>query len=235
MSNQLITLDAAKGFKLELSADVQQAIESALTESALIGKVTSPEQNANAFEAQKKLKIILALIEDTRTAVKEPALEYGRRIDAFAKQASKEILDEQRRLATAISVFQGEEQQRRLAAESLRSKELNEIEQRRQEALAKAKDTEEMNAIQARACEESKALPIVRDSAIKGQVVSEKWEITVTNANELARMHPQCVYITERKREIEKLLDAGLMVHGINAKRVTTSGVRVSRTDLIAA
>lgn len=232
MSTQLITLEAAKGFKLELSAEVQAAIETALSESALIGKVTTPEQNANAFEAQKKLKIILSLIEDTRKALKDPALEYGRRIDAFSRTAGKEVSDELTRISTAIGTFQEEENARRRAAEALRVKELNEIERKKQEALSKAKDTEEMNAIQARACEESKAVPIVRENRLQGQVVGEKWEITVTNPHELARMHPTCVRITELKSEITKLLDAGVMVHGINAKRVTTSGVRVSRSEL---
>ena len=61
----------------------------------------------------------------------------------------------------------------------------------------------------------------------EGQVVKTEWEVTVENLPLLYLKHPQCVKLEPRMQEIKSLLDLGITVAGVSAKKVVKSGVRL--------
>ncbi len=76
-----------------------------------------------------------------------------------------------------------------------------------------------------RANQEIAALPVAAPIRAEGQRVREEWNVTVTDIWMLARVHPGCVKIEPRLSEIKELLDAGVKVAGILAKKEIKAGV----------
>ena len=66
-----------------------------------------------------------------------------------------------------------------------------------------------------------------------GQVVKTDWEITVVNPYELAKFHPDCVKIEPLLSPIKQALNAGIVVKGVKAEKVTKVGVRATASPLI--
>jgi len=203
----------------------------ALEAAAVVAVVTNPVQQAAAVEAQRALKAMANDCEKARKACKEPVLEFGRRIDSSAAAFRKELDAELMRLGKAVGDFVTAQEAKRRAEEALRLKELAEIERKRLAELAKAETHDQIDAVQEKFNEAARNVPVIAPPPrATGQVVRDDWEITVTDIWLLARAHPGCVRIEELKSEIKALLNAGVDVKGVSAKRVTTSGVRVGRT-----
>ena len=141
-----------------------------------------------------------------------------------------ELNSEMTRVSTLIGDFQTLEQAKARAAEVLRQNELSRIEREKNEALAKATSHEAMDAVQAHYNEVAAQTAIAAPAPIRaeGQVVKTDWEITVTNPYDLAKFHPNCVKIEARLTEIKQLLNDGVAVTGITAKKVTKAGVRLA-------
>jgi len=104
----------------------------ALDTAALIGRVSTPEENDRAVEAQKKLKGATALVEKARKEAKDPVLEFGRKIDASAKTFCAPLEAEFLRVSKIVGDFQQLEEAKRKAAEAARLLEIQRIEQERQ-------------------------------------------------------------------------------------------------------
>lgn len=99
----------------------------------------------------------------------------------------------------------------------------------RQRELAQAASLEQMAATQERFNDKSATLaakPIPTAAKAEGQTVTQDWEITILNPYELAKFHPQCVTITEKRGEIKTLLAQGITVRGIAWKPIIKSGTR---------
>lgn len=233
MSSDIVLFDCDNSSLTVSAVSEAGAIRAAALErAALIGKVTNPEEQSQAVEAQKAIKRVLKLAEDSRKLIKEPILDFGRKIDDTAKKFSEDLKAEDLRLAKIVGDYQQVEAARLKAAEALRIQELNDIERRRQEAITNASTVDEIDEIAARANEEAAAVPMVQSVKADGQIVKSDWEIIVSDAWLLASAHRTCVEITPRLREIKTLLDAGVNVAGVVAKRITKSTVRVGRQPL---
>jgi hypothetical protein len=204
----------------------------ALEKSALIGKVTNPTEQAAAVEAQKALKRVLKLAEESRVEVKKPFLDFGRKIDETHGKFVFDVKVEELRLAKIVGDYQQVEAAKVRAAEALRVQELNDIERRRQEAILNAANDDEIDEIAARANEEAAAVPMVQSVKADGQIVKQDWTIEVVNPFLLAQAHPGCVKIEPRLTEIKALLKAGAKVSGIIATPIINSSVRVGREPL---
>jgi hypothetical protein len=209
--------------------------ESALATSALIGKVTNSTENEQAVIAQTELKTVIKLVEDARVKFKQPVLDYCRDIDSKAKAFSADLSKELSRVSTIIGNFQQLELAKARAAEAARIKDLEEIERRKQEALAQANSHEELEAIHERANQEAAAVVPVQVVKAKGQTVTTDWEVTVTNGVALANAYPECVKIEPKLREIKALLNAGLVgkIPGIIAKPIVKADVRLQRESAL--
>jgi hypothetical protein len=134
MTNSLIIAPTAPLPPISFTKEAEALKEQALEKGALIGKVTTPEQQRAAVAAQLAIAEVLKLAEHWRKAVKAPVLEYGRKIDTTAEDFVLEVKTEELRLALLVADFQAlenakvrAEEQRRLA----RERELQD--QRRQE------------------------------------------------------------------------------------------------------
>jgi hypothetical protein len=231
MTTALVTQD--RSFQISFTPEAFAQRDAALTKSALVARVENAEQNSVAVEAQAALHDIIRAAEAARVAAKEPVLKAGRAIDAAEKAFSAEAKQEQMRLAELIGNFATAEQARVRAAESLRLKELADIERKRQEELAKAETHEERDRINSKHDVIASETKPVEPARAERQVVRNRWEITVADVWALARAHPMCVKVEPRLREIEALLDAGMTVSGVTAKKVAVSGISSGRNQIV--
>lgn len=109
--------------------------DEALALSALIGRVSTAEEQVAAVEAQKALRGVLKSIEEARKACKEPILDFGRQIDAIAAAFRKSVEDEEIRVASLVGNFQQAQIAKRLAAEAAARLEQQKIEAARKAEL----------------------------------------------------------------------------------------------------
>jgi hypothetical protein len=201
-------------------------IESALSRSALIGKVETPEENVKATEALKSIKSVLKQIEDARKATKEPGLEFCWRVDGLAKQLASELEPEALRVANLQSEFAAEELLKAREAEQLRAAELDKVEA----------DTSIPDELKAQAMEA--VGPPVSIAKAAGQTVRETWEFIVTDIWLLARMSPGLVRITPNTQEINDTIAKLAMsgepkIPGLSIKKAVKVGVRLDKTTTV--
>lgn len=165
-------------------------------------------------------------------AAEQVRLAEERRLQEERRQAEQKATDEaaaaRRKLddeaaAIARKASEAKNAEQRAKAEQER------LELERQRALAEAKSHDELDRINASHAEAVAALPVETIQKAAGQRVVQSWDITVTDIWLLARAHPGCVKIEARLTEIKSLLDAGVKVAGVIAKRETKSGVGSTR------
>lgn len=117
MSSEFIILDISKRAATFTPLAVELR-DRALESSALVGRVTGPEENARAVEAQKEIHATIGAIEKARKAAKEPILDLGRAVDAAAKQFAEDLEAERSRVSRLIGDFQELEAAKVRAAEA---------------------------------------------------------------------------------------------------------------------
>ena len=204
--------------------------DSILEDCALIARVSTPEEQETAVEAQKRLRAFLSDVEKSRKHIKDPILTYGKNIDATAKAVVEEVATEDRRLGRLASDYAAAELARVRAAEAARRQELAEAERKREAEVAKAQTLDEQTEIRERYAEQERVAPSVpAPPQVKGQVIKEDWDIVVHDPLALARAYPRCVNITPRMLDVRDLLDQGIMPPGVTAKKVVKSSVRAGR------
>lgn len=201
--------------------------ETALGVAALIGRVSTPDENETAVAAQVELKRFIDTCEKARKLCKEPVLDFGRTIDAQVKQFVDDVQKEFMRVTKLVADFQALMAAKQRAEEQARREELDKIEREKQAELAKAQTHEQLEAVQERYNEAARAVPAVKAVRAEGQKVSEEWEITVTDIHLLYRHHPNCVSMTPLLSEIKALVKAGTIPKGVHASKVVKSTVRV--------
>lgn len=215
---------------VSFSESVTEARDLVLSRCGLIGRVTNAAEQTKAVAAQSELAQIVSEVERTRKQVKQPLLDFERRIDDAARKFRAECDPELLRLSELIGDYQALEQEKQRAAERLKQENITGLERDRATELATAKSHDEADAINERYTDKAQLLaekPAVLLPRAKGQVVKSDWEITVTDLWLLAKAHPTCVKITPLNSEIKLLLDADVKVSGVTAERVTKSSVRV--------
>lgn len=105
----------------------------------------------------------------------------------------------------------------------------------KQQKLAEAKSHEALDAVNAhysdQAAQTSADLTPAAPVRADGQRVREDWEVTVIGlGHELAKYHPQCVKIEALVSEIKVLLNSGIEVRGVTARKIVKASVRSGRT-----
>lgn len=231
----LMTRDDAR-MDVSFTSFAQAQKEAALSQSALVGKVTSKDENDLAVAAQLALRTVLRMAEDARKACKEPVLDFGRRIDAVAKTFKGEVEREEIRVATLIGNYQQAQLAKQRAAEAAAREELARIDRERQAELAKAKDLEEMERVNAKHDEIAKAVaPPVVAARAAGQVVREQWVIRSLNECQLARAHPELISkIVFDLVALKALLNAtGGKVAGVVAEKEVVATVRTKPGTIV--
>tara|TARA_R110000782_G_scaffold52263_4_gene112134 strand:+ start:13507 stop:14241 length:735 start_codon:yes stop_codon:yes gene_type:complete len=237
MSNQMMVRNDSK-LQIEFTTTALERREELIAEVSLFNKVDSAIENEIAVQHMQALKVLGDECEKERKIVKDPITKYGKAIDAKSNWYKEEPREQYRRLGKLCADFQALEAAKVKAAEAARRVELEAEERARQEALAKVESIDEQNEVneqyneaqreRSQAALASNETPIAPSRA-KGQVVKVDWRIEVTNADQLARAHPNCVKITPILPEIKMLLNEGFSIMGIRAEKVTTVGVRAQR------
>jgi len=204
--------------------------DEALAKAGVITAVTNQAELEACVSAHVQVRIMRAEAERARKECKQPVLDFGRTIDGSAKEFVKPLAIEDERLSRLASDYEAVQAQQRRAVEALRLADLADIERRKQEQLAQAQTIEEIDDIQERAGEEARAAAAPLQSVrAEGQVVREDWEITITDIWALAKASPACVNMEPRLIHIKALLNGGVKLPGVEAKKIINSTVRVTR------
>jgi hypothetical protein len=224
--------DTARSIAFTSHAD--SAREDALSHAALIGTVSNPAQQAEAVAAQQKIKSLRNDVEKARKAAKDPVLQFGRLIDDSAAQFDQPLREEELRISKLIGDYVTHEEQKARAAEAAQRKELDELERKKQAALAEAVNHDEADKIQAQYNAEAAAVaPPPAPPRAKGQVVRQDYDVEVFDIHALYRSHPNLVTLTPRLEDIKALAKLGQKIAGVRATQVTKSTVRAGRQPLI--
>ena len=117
--------------------EAEQLRQEALDAGAMIGDVSNEAQQANAVEAQQKIKSLVGDVEKARKACKEPVLEFGRLIDGQAAAYRAPLDAELMRLGKIVGDFAALQEAKRKAAEAARFLEQQNIERERLAELAR--------------------------------------------------------------------------------------------------
>jgi hypothetical protein len=244
----------------DISTDLslaEQAREQALSASALIGVVRTPEEQEKAVYAQRLLHTVNTGVEKARTERNRAALDYLAGNNARAKEWTSETQAEEERMGQVVADYQIEERLKAKRAEAERQAEIRRIEEERQQALAAAEE-KRVNAILAakkkdrdalrekldkeRQAEEAKQAavaeikremlgPAVEAPRADGQVVKERWTFRVKDLHVLYTFNRGLVRPLEANTaEINQWLDSGVReIPGLEIFLDTKSGVRAGR------
>lgn len=120
----------AKGSQPEiiLAADAEVLKAKALEGSRSITAVKDDFTNQVAVDSLKEIRSLSKALEASRVAAKNPALEFGRRVDAMAKAFRVELDAEDARLVKLASGFESEKRRKAQEAEDARQAILRRIE-----------------------------------------------------------------------------------------------------------
>lgn len=201
--------------------------EMLLAESALLpDTILTDAQNQVTCDALAKLDGFCKLIESSRKAAKEPVLEYGRTIDAKAREFADEIMQERLRLNKAVSDYAALLLARQRAQEAQLNAAVEESVRKNQAELALAKTLEERDDIQARQNAEAASVAIPLLKPAEGQRIDEDWDFEVVAPALLWGHYPHCIDWKPRVREIKALLKVhNGQLPGVKATKVAKSHV----------
>ena len=201
-------------------------------------------------EVEAERKAVKAPVLDLSREIDKVAGEWIAEVSEESARIGRLVADYQ---ALELKKQQAAERAARLEAERIERerKEQEEaaaaqIERERQAALANAKSIEEQDEIERKACEQQRIVQENLDyhtrkqqlelvASIKpperaeGQSVRQDWDFEVTDVWLLARMHPGCVEVKPRRREIIDLLRTGNQLAGIRAFQVVKSTTRTAK------
>lgn len=212
---------------VEISPEYIALRDEAVGMAALITRVDSPESNETAAAAAKECGELRRLAARAHKEAKAPIIKCGRDLDAKLDEATAALSAEESRLAHLTGDYvAGIEAQRRAAlaaAEAAARAEENKL----QEALSKTADIDEQQRIREAAAfaaqqrgQELAPMP----TRAAGQSLREEWTIEIINAHELCAWAAKtgmvsCLKIEIRKTEMVAILDRGIVVPGLNAKK----------------
>jgi len=200
---------------VSLAGEFIELRERALEESALIGKIEDPDDNAEVTRAMRSLKVWRDAVESARKKTKEPFLDMGRKIDARAKEFCADVDEELLRLSNIAIEYQTEQRREAARREAARRDELDRIEREKRAAIIEAArqpdaTPERLAAIEERAEQEAEAAgPPVEAPKAKGQVVKPDWDFEVTDIWKLLREHPTLCNVEPRRADILLQVRAG--------------------------
>lgn len=205
----------------ELEKDVLARAES-------ITQVTNAEEQEQAVAAQAGLAMYVRRVQTAEEKAKRPLNDLRKKILDLSKALTANADEAGNRIGALVADFQTAEKIRVAAARRVQDLVASALEQERDQRLSEAQSVNEQDQIRGEFNEliAAEAKP-VETARTDGQVIKEDWEITVNNIFDLFRAHPGCCKITPLVSEIKTLLNMGVKVHGVNAKKITTASVRL--------
>jgi chromosome segregation ATPase len=159
MSQSLMIRDGDK-LASKFTPEAIAAKEAALGMSGIIARVSNAAEQQTAVEAQRALRAAISAAEKARKEFKEPVIEFGKQIDATAKEYKAELEEEELRVAKLVGDFQQAELAKARAAEAARVLEQQKLEAERQAEIRRVAQEEaaKLAAIQKQADEAARAV-----------------------------------------------------------------------------
>lgn len=215
------------------------------TRDALIKKAKLFDSIEDAFDAQlaagclRELGTLLAAVETSRTAIKRPVLDLGKRIDSEAHKFIADLVGEQQRISKLLSNFtvaQERERERQLRErdEQLRQSQL--AKQREEQAkiqAAQASNVEEKTQAELRAqksAQEAQALAVVAPVTVEekpaGTVIVKTPRFEVLDIHALYIHNRSLVRLDVNAVEVNKLIRSGESIPGLKTWLEDTVQVR---------
>jgi hypothetical protein len=225
--------DAALDVTFTPEAEAMKA--DALAVLAIVHLVRDESTHDAAVEAQKTARKFLDAVEKPRSELSGGLSKQQRALNKKCREFVGEVEKGEMRVAALIGDFQQAEIAKVKAAEAKNNAALTVLEKERETLLAAAPTLEARNEIQEdfnhRAAAVVEPLPTIIRAA--GQVVKEDWEIVVVDIHALYRAHPVAVKLTAVLTEIRNLLDMGVTVKGVSAKKIVKASTRSTKESAI--
>lgn len=175
-----IQVKGVEGFKVEISDQLKLAKQEALESAAIIKVVNSEVALQAASDAMVALSKVVKVTESSRKEAKSPVLEWGKKIDAEAKEFSEDVESEIVRLKLLVGPY--EEGKRRAAAEAeakrqaeIRQKE-EEARKAQEEADKKIREAQEAAAKSANEADKKRADELAAKLKAEADKKSEEYE-----------------------------------------------------------
>lgn len=211
------------------SADMTEAAAAlknhALEVAALVGKVDNAGTQEAAVRAQQELADILTLAEKARKAAKEPALDFGRRIDEAARLFVADLKDEQLRLGKLVGDFQKLEQAKARAAEELRLAEERKIQEERRLA--------EMAAVRLAEAERKRLAEADRENARLAALATSQREKAILAEQQIEIERQRKLSEAKTHEELDRINEVASNAQAAIAERPKYEPVRANNQRVV--
>lgn len=205
----------------ELNTTAIAAKEAALSQSALVGKVTDRDSKIMAVRAQQELKKVVNALEKERKFWKEPLLIAGRKLDTMIETEKLELEKELVRVTMAVSEFDDAERRRVAEEERLQREQIERI---RREAEAEQKRIADELAAKERAAREDQ-------EAAERKLLEAKWaadKLALEAKNNAQRQaaekaRAEAAVAQEQARQAREAQDAALSAERAKAQQQTAA------------
>ncbi len=216
---------------LSPTAEIQALEAEALAKSAQIVHVNTAAEQELAVAAQATLARFIRNCDNSAEAAKKPINLIRAKIIEWNKEMIKKADAEGMRVAQLVNEFQLAESRRVAAARRAQDETASALERVMEQKISTARSLDEIEAIRENFRDKiaAEAPPVEDVARSSGQVVKQEWDITVQDIHLLYRHHPNCVKLTALNGEIKELLNGGATVRGVLSKKITKSGVRLTK------
>jgi len=242
MNSQMITL-SGDGYKISPSPEAEKLKKSLLKEGSSIKAVEDKGDEGLALAVCSNLASFRKQLEATRKAVKQPAIDLGKKIDSIAEAFGRDVETEEKRVRSLLGGYQmklAQEQQRILEEarrkQALADKALADAESARLAALKKQTVMAETKAevLENKAVDARVAVMELEQKAADTRVAggSMVWSFEIISLDELYNERPDLVKLEAKTREIneamKRLEDQGkpVAIHGLRCFKIPRINIR---------
>lgn len=232
--NSAIELLNFSGAAVKINADAEAKKTAALAACSEITEVTDDFDNQCAVSAVRDIKAISDEVEKCRKKVKAPVLELGKSIDQAAKDFTRSLADEQRRVNALVTNYAAEQRRIAFEEERKRQEEKLKLEQEIEAAAAKlraaataeevkkARETVEQ-AVKAEA--DIKAVSTAQKKA-EGLVVRTVKDFKIIDIEALQKARPDLVHVMPKRSKILEAIKSAESIPGLEIFEETKTSIR---------
>lgn len=233
-----LTLKNAENISIDLTKEAAEAKSTALTLAGMVKIVKDDQTAIQCANARRGIKDILREVEASRKQVKAPLLKLGKDIDAKASEFVSDLQLEDSRLESMQTPYEIKKREELRKAEETRQAELRELQILRQKEeeksfnaqLALQNNTVALKAVLSQSAQAIKSLEAdakMIETPIKqntdGVRLRKEWQITIINAAEAYKIHPEFFKLVPDTMRIKDFFKANpsAAVIGISAEEVS--------------
>ena len=240
MNETALIISDIDNAKVWLATDANARKEKILALSKTVTAVTNSTEDGFATQRRRDIKRLLAEVETTRKAIKQPVLNLGKRIDQIAADYLQALIDEESRIArlsgawTAAEQRKVDEENERLAAAQRKAQQDAAealAEQERLANLAKPSPKKEIaaevavQAAQEKVIQAQAAAPAFIPK-VSGKVVKREVMFEITDAAALYAVRPEFFTLEPRRSAIKASINKDTRLPGLKCWEAVSTSVR---------